>query len=78
MIMSEHTKAVTRLYGGKRYGRRGALAVIIGLLIIGAVIIGRPSPSVDVDAINNCVDGLFNGEYTDTACETCEKLINRK
>lgn len=75
MDMRNHERKLNALYKGNR---RGALAVIIGLLIIGAVIIGRPSPAVDVNAINNCVDGLFGGEYTDSACETCEKLINRK
>jgi hypothetical protein len=75
MNWKTHNEKLNALYKGNR---RGAWAVVIGLLIIGAVIIGKPSPAVDVDALNDCIDGLFNGEYTDTACETCEKLINRK
>jgi hypothetical protein len=72
MNWTKHNEKLDGLYKGNNTGFK-VFAVVMALLVM--LLIGISNRQAN---FNNCIDGLFNGEYTDTACETCEKLINRK
>lgn len=76
MNWTKHSEKLNGLYKGNT----GFKAVVVGAALLVAVLIGlsRFNQSINQAELSGCIDGLFNGEYTDTACETCEKLINRK
>jgi len=72
MNWTKHNEKLDGLYKGNNTGFK-VFAVAMALLVMLLIGISNRRAS-----FNNCIDGLFNGEYTDTNCETCEKLINRK
>ena len=76
MNMKNHEKQLNALYKGNT----GFKAFVVGVAFLIAVLIGciRFNQPINQTELSGCIDGLFGGEYTDTACETCEKLINRK
>ncbi len=74
MNWTAHNEKLNGLYKGNNTGFK-VFAVAMALLVMLLVLIGISNRQAK---INNCIDGLFGGEWTDTACETCEKLINRK
>jgi len=76
MNWTKHNEKLNRLYKGNT----GFKAFVFGIAFLVAVLIGcsRFNQPINQAELSGCIDGLFNGEYTDTNCETCEKLINRK
>jgi hypothetical protein len=74
MNWKTHSEKLNGLYKGNNTGFR-VFAVAMALLVMLLILIGISNRQAKM---TDCIDGLFNGEYTDTACETCEKLINRK
>ncbi len=74
MNLETHNEKLNGLYKGNNTGFR-VFAVAMALLVMLLILIGISNRQAN---FNNCIDGLFGGEWTDTACETCEKLINRK
>lgn len=76
MNWKNHDEKLNGLYKGNT----GFKAFVVGIAFLIAVLIGfsRFNQPINQAELSGCIDGLFNGEYTDTACETCEKLINRK
>jgi hypothetical protein len=72
MNWTKHNEKLDGLYKGNNAGFK-VFAVVMALLVM--LLIGISNSNKQFD---DCINGLFNGEYTDTNCETCEKLINRK
>jgi len=76
MNWKKHNEKLNGLYKGNV----GFKAFVVGVALLVAVLIGlsRFNRPINQAELSGCIDGLFNGEFTDTACETCEKLINRR
>jgi hypothetical protein len=72
MNWTKHNEKLNGLYKGNNIGFK---AFVCGIAFLIVLLIGCSNNQSKMD---NCIDGLFNGEFTDANCETCEKLINRK
>ena len=72
MNWTKHNEKLNGLYKGNNAGFYG---FVLGMAFLVMLLIGISNRQA---SFNNCIDGLFNGEYTDSNCEECEKLINRK
>lgn len=71
MNWTKHNEKLDGLYKGNKTGFK-VFAVAMALLVM--LLIGISNRQA---RINNCIDGLFGGEFTDTNCEICAELIAR-
>ena len=71
MNWETHNEKLNGLYNGNNTGFK-VFAVAMALLVM--LLIGISNSNKQFD---DCINGLFNGEYTDTNCETCAELIAR-
>lgn len=71
MNWTKHNEKLNGLYKGNNTGFN-AFAVAMALLVM--LLIGISNRQANFD---NCINGLFNGEFTDSNCETCAELIAR-
>ena len=72
MNWTAHNEKLNGLYKGNNTGFK---VFVCGIAFLIVLLIGC---SNNQSKMNNCINGLFNGEFTDSNCEACEKLINRK
>ncbi len=73
MNLETHNEKLNGLYKGNNTGFK-VFVCGITLLVMLLILIGISNRQANFD---NCINGLFAGEYTDTACETCAELIAR-
>ena len=71
MNWKTHNEKLDGLFKGNNTGFK-AFAVAMALLVM--LLIGISNSNKQFD---NCINGLFNGEFTDSNCETCAELIAR-
>lgn len=70
MNWTKHNEKLNGLYKGNT----GFYGFVLGIALLVILLIGISNRNKQFD---NCINGLFGGEWTDTACETCAELIAR-
>ena len=75
MNWKTHNEKLNGLYSNNT----GFKAFVLGIAFLIALLIGcsRFNQPINQAELSGCIDGLFGGEFTDSNCETCEKLIAR-
>ena len=71
MNWTKHNEKLDGLYKGNNTGFYG---FVLGMAFLIVLLIGCSNNQSKMD---DCINGLFNGEYTDTNCKTCAELIAR-